>query len=355
MLETAFDGDMPLPPEPEWPEQSTPLPRNGSRTDHNAGAELPQHPPLSASLLNRSALRDLPDPSPLIDGVLDQSTVALLYGRWGSGKSFVALDWAACVATGRAWQGRPTEQRRVLYVAAEGAYGLKGRLEAWEVGWQTEILDGWLDVLPMPVNLTRGLDAVRLADLVTEKGYGLVVLDTLARCMVGADENSAKDCGEVVDTLVRLKERAGCGRAVILGVHHTGKDGKTFRGSSVFEAGADTVYSLIRDDGVIILDREKRKDGPKADRHELRIDPIPGSASCVISLHRGVEKPPRAQALLATFLHHFSTTGATKSELRTVSDLTDGTFYRALSDLVQSGDLVNEGTAKRPFYKAVQT
>ena len=105
---------------------------------------------------------------------------------------------------------------------------------------------------------------------------------------------------------------------------------------------------------MIVLDREKRKDGPRADRHEVKIDPVPGTESCVITLHRGVEKPPRTEALLSTFLHHFSTTGATKSELRAVSDLTEGTFYRALSDLVKSGDLVNEGTAKRPFYRAVQ-
>jgi AAA domain len=105
-------------------------------------------PVLADVLLTRSALRQLPDPEPLIDNVLDQGTVALLYGRWGSCKSFIAQDWAASVATGRAWQGRPTEQRRALYVAAEGAFGLKGRLSAWEVAWHTTIHDGTLDILP---------------------------------------------------------------------------------------------------------------------------------------------------------------------------------------------------------------
>ena len=319
-------------------------------------AESAAGPPaaLGATLLTRTALRELPDPEPLIDNVLDQGTVALLYGRWGTGKSFVALDWAASVGTGRNWQGRPTRQRRVLYVAAEGAYGLKGRLDAWEAGWQTRIADGQLDILPRPVNLTRGRDAAELAALIETNGYGLVVLDTLARCMVGADENSAKDCGEVVDALVRLREHTAGGRGVIVGVHHTGKDGKTFRGSSVFEAGADTVYALGRDDGVITLDREKRKDGPQGDRHLLKINPIAGSGSCVISATSGVASSPRAEALLATFRQHFATTGASKTELRKVSDLSDGTFYRAVSDLVQSGDLVNEGTDRRPFYRAVQ-
>jgi RecA-family ATPase len=52
-------------------------------------------PVLADVLLTRSALRNLPAAEPLIDDVLDQGTVALLYGMWGSGKSFIALDWAA--------------------------------------------------------------------------------------------------------------------------------------------------------------------------------------------------------------------------------------------------------------------
>ncbi len=202
-----------------------------NRSDPTAGErEGEKTPILAGALLSRSALRELPDPEPLIDNVLDQGSVALLYGKWGSGKSFIAEDWAASVATGRPWQGRQAEQRNALYVAGEGAFGFKGRTNAWEVGWHTEIPDGALDILPRPVNLTRPLDVANLLALIEWNGYGLVVLDTLARCMVGADENSAKDCGEVVDVLTRLRERTPGGRGVILGVHHTGKDGKTFCG-----------------------------------------------------------------------------------------------------------------------------
>lgn len=318
-----------------------------------AGEDSGGVPVLAANLLTRSALRSLPDPAPLIDNVLDQGTVALLYGKWGSGKSFAALDWAASVTTGRAWQGRHTEQRRVLYVAAEGAHGLKGRLAAWETAWHRDIGDDALHVLPRPVNLTRPVEAGNLAALIDWNGYGFVLLDTLARCMVGGDENSAKDCGQVVDTLHRLRERTPDGRGVILGVHHAGKDGKTFRGSTTFEAGADTVYQVTVDGSVIILDRTKRKDGPVLDVHRLKLDPIEGTASAVISVHRGVDKPERADKLLSTFVQHFVQTGASKAELRLVADMPPATFHRALCDLLKSGDLVNEGSDKRPFYKLV--
>jgi hypothetical protein len=312
-------------------------------------------PALFEHIIPRCGLDDLPDPEPLIDNVLDQGTTALLYGMWGSGKSFIALDWALSVATGRAWQGRNTKERSVLYVAAEGAFGYKARVNAWEQGWHTEVKEGGniFEILPKPVNLTDRVDVYELAALIRWGGYGLVVIDTLARCMVGADENSAKDCGVVVDVLTQLRECTPDGRGVILGVHHTGKDGKTFRGSSVFEAGADTVYSVTKDAGLITLNREKRKDGPPVDHHELKLDPIEGTESCVISVHRGVENSGRAEKLFSTFLHHFSTTGATKAELRKVADMPEGTFYRAIDDLLKRGDLRNDGTDKRPFYKAV--
>jgi hypothetical protein len=313
----------------------------------------PTTPVLADKLLTRSALRDLPDPEPLIDNVLDQGTVALLYGKWGTGKSFIAQDWGANVGTGRAWQGRYAHQCRILYIAAEGAHGLKNRLQAWETGWNTAVGDGQLDILPQPVNLTRPLEADNLAALIAWNGYGFVILDTLARCMVGADENSAKDCGVVVDVLHRLRQHTPGGRGVILGVHHAGKDGKTFRGSSVFEAGADTVYSVTQDpdDGAIILSREKRKDGPIVDTHRLKLDPIDGTGSCVLSSSHLRETKGRDEALLSHFESHFADTGATPTQLCDTIELPRATFYRALNDLVKRAILLNTGTDKRPFYK----
>ena len=339
---------------PDWPaDADDPGPPEPPLDPGIVESEL--RPPVIADmLLNRSALRALPDPEPLIANVLDQGTTALLFGRHGTAKTFIALDWAASVATGRSWQGRRTTRRRVLYVAGEGAFGLKGRLDAWEVAWATEIGDSDFDILPCPVNLTRPLEVANLAALIDWQSYGLVVLDTLARCMVGADENSAKDCGIVVDAMTRLVRHTPDGRGVVLGVHHSGKDGKTFRGSSVFEAGADTVYSVIADGAIKVLERTKRKDGPTGDRHDLKLDPIAGTGSVALSVHRGGGQTDRADKLLSTFVHHFAASGASKAELRSVADLPTATFHRALTDLLKAGLLINHGTDQRPFYKQVE-
>ncbi|SPM43620.1 hypothetical protein BN000_01488 [Mycobacterium numidiamassiliense] len=345
--------------EDERPEKAQ---RNGQHPDNPGLVEPPYTgaaydknlrvtPVLADRILTRSALRNLPDPEPLIDNVLDQGTTALLYGSWGTAKTFIALDWAASVATGRRWQNRDTVQRRVLYVVAEGAFGFKGRTDAWETAWQREISDEWLHLLPEPINLTNRHEVDQLCALIDWGGYDVVVLDTVARCMVGADENSAKDCGRVVDAMTRLLHMTPGQRGVVLGVHHAGKDGKTLRGSSAFEAAADTVYFTSRDGGVITLDREKRKDGPEFDRHSLKLDPITGTASAAISVHRDRGQTPSADKLLSVFRSHFSKTGGTKAQLRAVADMAPATFHRSVNELLEAGLLVNDSTEQRPFYR----
>lgn len=335
--------------------------QNGSAQTNGEAAhfEDDETPVYADELLTRSDLMKLPDPEPLIDNVLDMSTTALLYGKWGTAKTFIALDWAASVATGRKWQGRKCEQRRVLYVVGEGAYGFKGRVDAWETGWHHTVSDAQFSVLPHAVNLTKAIDVANLRAVIDWGGYSLVVLDTLARCMVGADENSAKDCGVVVDAMTQLMASTPDRRGVVLGVHHAGKDGKTLRGSSAFESGVDTVYFVNRDEGVIDLKREKRKDGPEHDHHLLMLDPIQGTSSCVVSSsHRGEtfgETNERAATLRSIMSQHFSFTGATSTQLRQVAiddgPLTKSTYHRAINDLLRSGWLVNDGTDKRPFYR----
>jgi RecA-family ATPase len=207
-------------------------------------------------VLRRHQLRDLPSPEPLIARTLDLRTIALLVGNRSTLKTFIALDWACSVATGHPWQGRPTRAGRVLYVAAEGAFGLHQRIEAWETAWDLST-DETLDIYPAPINLTDRDQVTELAAI--SDGYTLVVLDTLARCAVGADENSARDMGLIVDSIFKVR---GNGDRTVLLVHHTGKDRETTRGSSSLEAGVDTVYLAEGDARLLKLGRRKRKDGP---------------------------------------------------------------------------------------------
>lgn len=314
---------------------------------------VPDDPPprvgLAARLVDRSGLSRLPKPSPLVTDTLDRGTVALIAGKHGSGKSFLSIDLALCVATGKGWQGRRADAGRVLYIAAEGALGVSQRVSAWEAAWRTEVPSGRLDVLPCPVNLSRVDEVAELVDLVRAGGYALVVVDTLARCAVGADENSARDMGLIVDAVYRVLEATPSGRGVVALVHHAGKGGAV-RGSSALEAGVDTVYRVEKDGADVTVERTKRKDGPEEDRHELRLTPTPGTDSATLGVHHRVDMTQSQTRLMSAYMSSFSATGARKSDLRDAADMPSGSFHRALNQLVEAGSLVNTGTDKVPFY-----
>jgi hypothetical protein len=312
--------------------------------------ESEDYPPQTVGMrfLTRAELATLPQPEPLIDDTLDLRTVAMLAGYWGTGKSFLALDWAACIATGKPWQGRPVTEGRVLYVATEGPWGLHQRLSAWEYAWRHDIAPNLLEVLPEPVNL---LDRAAVADLAPwVKGTALVVLDTIAKCAVGGDENSARDMGMVVDALYTIRDATNGG--TVLAVHHTGKDRTTVRGSSALEAGVDTVYQVEGDARLIKLARTKRRDGPRDDEHLLSLRPT--LESVVVESAGGsllaAELAESEDHLLTIVRDHFGTTGATGRQLLDTSGLPKSTHYRALNALLKRGLLHNSGTDKRPFY-----
>src|SRR3954471_10936705 len=106
-------------------------------------AALTNRPPrLADRLLTAAQLASIPRPRPLVGELLPAAALAVVWGKPGSAKSFLALDLALCVAGGLPWQGQEIRQGKVLYVAAEGAAGLQLRVAAWEQEFRTTAPDG---------------------------------------------------------------------------------------------------------------------------------------------------------------------------------------------------------------------
>jgi hypothetical protein len=66
----------------------------------------------------------------LVRGLLAPNSLAMIFGPSNVGKSFAALDLATSVAAGTPWRGLDVEGGCVVYVGAEGAHGLRRRVEA---------------------------------------------------------------------------------------------------------------------------------------------------------------------------------------------------------------------------------
>jgi len=194
----------------------------------------------------------------LIKGVLGREGLSVLYGDSNVGKTFVALDLAFHIATGKPWRGRRVEQGVVVYVAAEGGNGIQNRIAALKIKHGVEDAD--LFVIPASVDMLRPdadcgaiINAIRKIEAMTGKKVKFVVIDTLSRALAGGNENDSTDMGSFVRNCDRLRHAA---RTHLMVVHHNGKDAaKGARGHSSLRAAIDTEIEVA--DGVISFVKQR--------------------------------------------------------------------------------------------------
>lgn len=304
--------------------------------------------------LSLTDLENLPRPKPLIANTFDQDALVLLAGHWGTYKSFVALDWAASIATGTPWNTREVLQQSVLYIAGEGLHGIKQRLRAWQHDRGVQIPDDMFTLMPDFFQVLDGGDINELISYIQGRGYKFIVIDTLSRALGGNDENANAVMASVIAAGDRIRQATQGG--TVMFVHHTGKDKTTVRGGVALEAGVDCVYMTAGGEGEVLLKRTKRKDGPLEDEHQLEFLEVQGTRSGVL-IPADPNLPRRNvnanERVLSVFRDHFSGTGGTRAEVVKVLgefDIPARTAYRALNQLSVAGQLVQGGTEARPRY-----
>lgn len=207
----------------------------------------------------------------LIKGVLPRAELVVVYGQSGSGKSFLAFDMCAAIATGSPWQGRKTTKGRIVFVLAEGASGFRNRLVAY-----ARMHDGSFPgtfIIPDSPNLLGDQDYLLLGrQIIDGGGADLIVIDTLAAASPGADENAAKDMGLVIEHCKRLHKATG---ATVLLVHHSGKDQtKGARGWSGLRAAVDAEIEVLRNGEDRIATVTKMKDGEDGVKFAFKLIPV---------------------------------------------------------------------------------
>lgn len=189
----------------------------------------------------------------VVKGLLQRASYAEIFGAPGEGKTFVALDIAYHVAAGNPWMGRKVHGGPVLYLAHEGVGGLVERAQALLQHY------GDTDVPLYPISAAMSLrdkpGRQELGALIARLPAPpvLILIDTLARALMGGDENSAQDVGAFNSAVAALIESTG---ACVCIVHHTGKDAsKGARGSSALIGAIDTEIQIA---GGQVISRKQR-------------------------------------------------------------------------------------------------
>lgn len=200
----------------------------------------------------------------LIEDYIEKDSLSLIFSPPSSGKSFILVDIACCIATGTAWHGREVKQGPVFYIAGEGHNGMARRFAAWSRHHNVPLKGSGLYKSERAVSLYNEESAAELFDVIKEMTEihgvlpAMVVIDTLARNFGGGDENSTEDMGQFIshiDNYIRNPFKCN-----VMTAHHSGHNMDRARGSSALKAALDSEYQVIKDGAVVQLIPTKMKD-----------------------------------------------------------------------------------------------
>jgi len=213
----------------------------------------------------------------LIESIIPKRSFVALFAPPASWKSFIALDLAEAIATGRDWMGYKIPKKgAVLFISGEGHGGMGARVKACKI--QNNSPDGAnMYVIRAQINIRSSQEdfnalVAAINELVAQidEPLEIIILDTLMRMSGGNfNENSSEDMGGFIAQTGKLQQLYNCALMVI---HHSGKHIKGLRGHSSLLGAVDTELEITRQDSVInsadpsvignaILTVSKQKDG----------------------------------------------------------------------------------------------
>ncbi len=194
----------------------------------------------------------------IADGLIPDSALTIISGSPASYKTWLILDLALCVATGKQLFGRfSVKQSPVLFIDEEnGLQLLQARVKLLHDDTHADVR--FTDLIGFKVSAPA---IARLIDVVKEHHIGLIIIDSLVR-IHSKDENDATAIASVFELLRAITKM---GVAVVL-THHNRKQGKDqinlaqeMRGSSDILAAVDCHIAVTRnrDDDTIIVAQTK--------------------------------------------------------------------------------------------------
>ena len=221
-----------------------------------AGAEQKDDGPVSIADLYDL---EMPLKPVVIDGILRKSEIMNLIAAPKTGKSWLTLHLALCIASGREWLGHTCTPQKVLYIDNElhretSMNRLKLVLKASQIpyGEVKDNFDFW--------HLRGKWKSVeeignRIPDF-KAKGYGVIIVDAFYRALPrGTVENDNGAITDIYNMLDRFAQEIGCSFILI---HHTSKGNQSQKSVTDVGAGAGAQSRAADTHGII---REHKVDG----------------------------------------------------------------------------------------------
>lgn len=282
----------------------------------------------------------------LVTDLWCQEAVGIVGGEPKCCKSFLALDLAVAVASGRPCLRRfavPHPGRVLLYAAEDALHIVRARLEGIcaAAGSHLDALD--VQVITTPsLRLDLPADRQRLEHTVANLSPRLLILDPFVR-LHRVDENAS---GEVAPLLAFLRELQRRHHLAVLVVHHAKKSagraraGQALRGSSEFHAWGDSNLYLRRVGGELTLTVEHRA-APSLPGMALELTQRADALALELRASTSAPTPPPNSLDERITAALMSANGALPiAQLRAICRVRNATLHERLTALTQSGTLV---------------
>ncbi len=193
----------------------------------------------------------------LIEPIIPRNQLVVIFAPGGTGKSLLALYIAAALATGKEIFSEPKPPTSVLYMDYEMSQAvLYERLTAMGYGKDTDLTRLHYASLPPIGSLDKPEGAKQICDLARACQAELVIIDTFARAVEGAENDADTVRNFYRWTAINLKQE---GRS-LMRIDHAGKDlKKGARGTSAKNDDVDLVWQMTKVDGRLVMIRQKHR------------------------------------------------------------------------------------------------
>ena len=195
----------------------------------------------------------------VIDGILRKSEIMNLIAAPKTGKSWLTLHLALCIASGREWLGHTCTPQKVLYIDNElhretSMNRLKLVLKASGIPYG-EVKDSF-DFWHLRGKWKSVEEIGNRIGAFKAKGYGVIIVDAFYRALPrGTVENDNGAITDVYNMLDRFAQEIGCSFILI---HHTSKGNQSQKSVTDVGAGAGAQSRAADTHGII---REHKVDG----------------------------------------------------------------------------------------------
>lgn len=289
-------------------------------------------------LLHATNLDAVPPTAWLIPGMMAQNKLSMIFAPAGSGKSFITLDQALCIA----------QKAPVVYIAAEAVEDYQERVAAWCAKHGRG--QGQLYFWTRPIALKDPASIAQFLAGISQVKPAAIIIDPLAACMVGLEESSTGDMTIAVDALNWIRRAT---RAAVHIVHHTGWDATHERGSSALRAACRIVMKLATDEaGLMTMSCAKANNGKPFDARFFRLvsaaDSVVPVPTHKISTRGAPLSERQREVIEALDLVHFRD-GASFSQIHDHLGVAKSTVNQAINVLVTEGYVDFEGTRQKQY------